>query len=232
MICKYCRKELKNQNSLVQHEIRCILNENKITVKSNFIGYNDKIKNGEIEKHSIYKNHYDKAKKLGLPKPVMEQKTIDLLSKSTSSRIWTDESKEKLSNSMIEATRKYPESYSVNNVSGRTKMYKAIDTEGNLVNVKGTWEMLFAEYLNDNLIKWTNKIEEKFEYVWEGKTRIYYPDFYLNDYNTYIEVKGYTRERDLVKWEIPEIRDRLIKIKLKEIKQIKSGNFRLLDLIK
>lgn len=30
--CKYCNKECKNKNSLVQHEIRCKLNPNKIQV--------------------------------------------------------------------------------------------------------------------------------------------------------------------------------------------------------
>jgi hypothetical protein len=224
MDCRYCKKEAKNLNSLTQHEIRCRSNPNRLILDLSG------------EKNPMFGklggNQFTLAEKNNLEKPIVTQETRNRIGVSNTGKLWTNETREKLSNSMIEATRKYPESYSVNNVSGRTKMYKAIDTEGNLVNVKGTWEMLFAEYLNDNLIKWTNKIEEKFEYAWEGKTRIYYPDFYLNDYNTYIEVKGYTRERDLVKWEIPEIRDRLIKVKLKEIKEIKSGNFELLDLLK
>ena len=45
-ICKYCGKECKNKNSLVQHEIRCKKNPNKITVISNFIKYNEDIRTG------------------------------------------------------------------------------------------------------------------------------------------------------------------------------------------
>lgn len=32
MICKYCGKECKNNNSLIQHELRCKLNPNKINL--------------------------------------------------------------------------------------------------------------------------------------------------------------------------------------------------------
>ena len=39
-ICKYCGKECKNKNSLVQHEIRCKENPNRI--KSGFELYNDR----------------------------------------------------------------------------------------------------------------------------------------------------------------------------------------------
>lgn len=126
---------------------------------------------------------------------------------------------------MIEATIKYPESYSANNVCGRTKLIEVEDSFGNIVKVNGGWEKLVADYLNANNIKWTNKIDKKIYYFWNGSNRIYYPDFYLPDYNKYIEVKGYQRERDLIKWET--IKDRLIIIKQKEINEIKNKIFNL-----
>jgi len=55
-ICKYCGKECKNKNSLVQHEIRCKHNENRIKIVHP-IGNGGKTKgyiticNGDIEKH-------------------------------------------------------------------------------------------------------------------------------------------------------------------------------------
>ena len=162
MDCRYCKKEAKNLNSLTQHEIRCRANPNRIILDLSG------------EKNPMFGklggNQFTLAEKNNLEKPIVTQETRNRIGVSNTGKLWTKETREKLSNSMIEATKKYPESYSVNNVSGRTKMYKVSDTEGNLVNVKGTWEMLFAKYLNDNLIKWTNKIKEKFEYVWEEKT--------------------------------------------------------------
>lgn len=68
-------------------------------------------------------------------------------------------------------------------------------------------------------IKWTNKISEKIYYIWENKKRIYYPDFYLPEFDIYIEVKGYERPRDLAKWEV--IKNKLIIFKKNDINIIK-----------
>lgn len=42
LICKFCKKEFKNKNSLIQHEIRCNKNPDRINVYQ--IGFN--IRNG------------------------------------------------------------------------------------------------------------------------------------------------------------------------------------------
>lgn len=44
--CKYCGKECNGKNSLVQHEIRCKENPDKLIVVSNFIKYNEDCRNG------------------------------------------------------------------------------------------------------------------------------------------------------------------------------------------
>lgn len=56
--CQYCGKECKNKLSLIQHEIRCKENPNKLKIVSNFIKYNESIRNG-IRKGS---NQFIKAK--------------------------------------------------------------------------------------------------------------------------------------------------------------------------
>ena len=53
-----------------------------------------------------------------------------------------------------------------------------------------------------------------FEYEWENKIHLYFPDFYLPDYDIYIEVKGYERERDRCKWKVVP---NLLVLKKKEI---------------
>ena len=52
LICKYCEKECKNQNSLKNHERRCPRNENRV------------YKNGKLGKSGG--NQYTKAKELGI----------------------------------------------------------------------------------------------------------------------------------------------------------------------
>ena len=77
----------------------------------------------------------------------------------------------------------------------------------------------------------TNRLEEEeFYYEWDGKLRRYYPDFYLPDYNFYIEVKGYERDRDLEKWK-SKISEKLVIIKANEIKQIKKNNYNIFKYI-
>lgn len=223
MYCLYCDKLCKNKNSLTQHEIRCKLNPNKIVVNSNFIEYNKKVSDGLIDK--VITNQYTKASVLGLPKPIMSDETKSKIGMSGKNRVWTQEMRDNHSKSMIQASINYPESYSSNNVCGRTKLIDVIDSIGNLTKVNGGWEKIVVDYLNTNNINWTNKITEQFYYFWNGKTRIYYPDFYLVDYDKYIEVKGYQRERDLHKWEI--LKDRLIIIKKDDISLIKLNMFKL-----
>ena len=58
----------------------------------------------------------------------------------------------------------------------------------------GNWEVEFAKLLDEKDIKWiyTN---DKFDYVYENKIHKYYPDFYLPEFDTYIEIKGYPTKR-------------------------------------
>lgn len=221
MKCEYCKREFKNLNSLTQHKIRCKENPEGIKVKSNFIEYNKKIKNGELE----VSNQFIKSKLLGLEYPVMTKETRKKISESNKGKKLSEESKKKLSESMARAVKENPDSYSRNNVCGRTKLMETLDSLGNPTKVNGGWEFLVSEYLSSRNIRWTNKITEEFIYFWDGKERRYYPDFYLIDYEIYLEVKGYERERDLLKWET--LKDRLIVIKKKEIDLIKKDLYEI-----
>lgn len=61
------------------------------------------------------------------------------------------------------------------------------------IKVQGTWERDFAIRLNELSIKWTRKT-----LMFNGHRR-YTPDFYLPDYNVYVEIKGFERDRDIYK---------------------------------
>lgn len=80
---------------------------------------------------------------------------------------WSNAKKQQQSDNMKQVVLNNPESYSANNVCGRVKSYNMVDGHGTPTKVMGTWELLVAELLNKENIKWTNKIPG-FPYQWEG----------------------------------------------------------------
>lgn len=215
MKCKYCERLCKNGNSLRNHERLCKLNPNKQGFVSNFIAYNQKICDGSIIKE--YTNQFTKSQKLGIP-IFMSNETKEKIIKSNTGRKLSVEQKEKISISMKLAVLKYPDSYTANNVCGRVK-----NIEYNGFILKGNWEFDVAKWLDLYKIRWTNKVSP-FRYEWNNSTHLYYPDFYLIDYDYYIEVKGYERERDRCKWSVVK---NLYIIRKKEIAKIRNNSFNL-----
>ena len=67
------------------------------------------------------------------------------------------------------------------------------------VFLDSSWELEYAKYLDKNNIKWTRNLT-KFSYIWEGINRYYIPDFYIEEHDFYVEVKGYKTEKDEGKW--------------------------------
>lgn len=208
LYCQYCNKECKNLNSLRQHEIRCKQNPNKINL--------DYLSNRDYTNFNWNpSNQFIKAKQEGKKYKVSEE-TKNKLKKSWLGKKHTKEEIEKISNGMKIAVRKYPESYSASNVCGRVKHY---DYKG--FKIDGLWELEVAKYLDSKNIKWIKPMNG-FEYKWNNDIHIYYPDFYLPEYDYYIEVKGYQREQDIYKWQsVPN----LIIIKNKEIKAIRENSY-------
>ena len=64
--------------------------------------------------------------------------------------------------------------------------------DGSLVLMDSTWEVAMAERLDHLKIEWERREDIKLPYFSKsGRKRNYIPDFYLPEYDTYIEVKGY-----------------------------------------
>jgi len=58
-----------------------------------------------------------------------------------------------------------------------------------------SWEIAFAKKLDELNILWDRNKSYKFPYIAkDGKHRNYHPDFYLIDYDCFIEIKGYWTE--------------------------------------
>lgn len=120
----------------------------------------------------------------------------------------TQETKDKISKSRIE----YLESH---NNYGLT--WFEVSNGNKIIKVQGTWELKVAEWLNECGIKW-DRLSIKYR-----KNRRYTPDFYLPDYNIYIEVKGWMKDRDVYKmYSVLDEND--IDIRLIESKEIKMLN--------
>ena len=212
-ICKHCGKECKNKNSLVQHEIRCKLNPNKLNLE-----YLENVRLKIKREKGKGKNQYTK----GTAKPLSKE-TRYKIGNAWRGKQLSDEMKKHISEGMQKAIKNNPTSYSSQNVNGRVKKYQY-----NNIELDGLWEVEVAKYLDSLNIKW-NKPNKGFNYEWNNSNHVYFPDFYLIDYNLYIEVKGYIRERDYKKWNaIPN----LIIIKQKEIKEIRNKTYNIFDIIK
>lgn len=214
MKCEICDKEFKTQQALNSH----IGWHNKPNRQNNLSNFNDKLKNGLVEK--IFSNQYTKAEKLG-HKIKVSKETREKLSAASiknNKEYWKNPNNRiKHSKSMKKAVLNNPDSYSAQNVSGRVKSFDFIDSYGNNIKLKGSWELKVANFLNEKNIKWTNIIEPR-PYFWNGDWHLYFPDFYLPEQNIYIEIKGYERNRDVEKWS--QFKGKLLKIKLKEIKDL------------
>jgi hypothetical protein len=141
-------------------------------------------------------NARDMTHRKGVKSP---QEWIDKAKKGVNEYWSKEENRQKQSERMKRVVLENPDSYSKNNVSGRVKMYEVYSPVDGLTKVKGKWELQVANYLNENNISWTNKMLP-FPYEWNGNWHLYFPDFFLNDRNEYIEVKGYKTDRDEAKW--------------------------------
>jgi len=79
------------------------------------------------------------------------------------------------------------ERMSLHNPGGRSKWF---EVDG--IKVQGTYEKQFAESLVSQQIKWERPHKHQLmKYKMANKARSYAPDFYLNDYDLFVEIKGY-----------------------------------------
>lgn len=92
-------------------------------------------------------------------------------------------------------------------------------TTNEIVKVQGTWQLKYAEYLNQNNISWirSRKINLKYRLHQDDYLHTYYPDFYLPEQDVYIEIKGRYQQQQRIKMErvIQQNKDKTIKLVFK-----------------
>ena len=132
-----------------------------------------------------------KAGKLGLIKTRERCETARLRGNTTKGRVRPQEEKQKISASMKRAV-----------AEGRqrtTKPYGVACFTYKEVVLQSKWELKVALHLDNHNIKWERPMTGH-EYIFDDATHLYFPDFYLPDYNVYIEVKGWKQLKDECKW--------------------------------
>ena len=205
LICKFCTKECKNDNSLRNHERVCKNNPNRQLTYFHSL---------EFKKHKRGggDNQYTKAKKLGLPKPVVSEETHKKLSEHNKSRSkeWNEENGKRISETI---RRKVEEG------TWHTSLAKHMHIDYNGVDLHGAWELKYVQYLDSKSINWIRN-KDSFIYVYNGKERRYTPDFYLPDTDEYIEIKGYKTEKDDAKWTQFPKHTKLINFMEEELKKL------------
>ncbi len=131
------------------------------------------------------------AGKLGLFHTRSRRETSKIRGTTTKGRICSADERQKRSDSMNRAVRegrqRTPKPYGKSSIA-----YKGII-------LQSKWELQVAKYMDENNIKWERPIMGH-EYTFESNTHLYFPDFYLIDCDTYIEVKGWKQPKDECKW--------------------------------
>jgi len=123
---------------------------------------------------------------IGDNNPMKNPDTQKRVSETRSANM-TPEERQKYSN----ATKKaWEEGKYIDKKTTQCKWYDYVDKNGRIHKCQGTWELAYAEYLDNNGIRFKSHFG-KIPYVDdEGVSHNYYPDFYLIDTNEYVDVKA------------------------------------------
>lgn len=209
--CPYCG-ELKTKHGICSHIICKHLENNKTQERLN--NARAHVKNSNKNKKYIFKNNIIKCvheEELNIyinngwliGRPPM----IDYISPNRG-RKFSDEYKRKLSNIMKEVAKNRPQEYKTGR--GKQGRYKGFWCDS-------SWELAYVIYcLENNIDIIRNKTG--FDYIYENEKHTYYPDFYNNNDNCYIEIKGYENDKDIAK--ISQFPDNIKVLYYQDLKEI------------
>jgi hypothetical protein len=88
--------------------------------------------------------------------------------------------------------------------AGRCKKITYFSPIAGFVKLDGSWELIAAKYFDRVGYTWIRNTT-RFKYLDGDKERFYTPDFWIEELDSYIEIKGYETELDRKKWaQFPE----------------------------
>ena len=165
-ICTFCGKICKNKNSLAQHQIRCPQNPEKINTCIE--GFNNK-KRTAWNKGQTGAAHHSEATKEKLRKSALKVK-------------------DKIQNTPEYAEyRKKMSALAKERHLGGFQFRRGVYYNG--IKLDSSYEVRVAETLDRNGVRW-ERCPRFFFTDLEGIQHHYTPDFYLPDYNVYLDPKN------------------------------------------
>ena len=224
VICTYCQKEISKSN-IIKHENSCKYKQNKSqyipmdgSLNCIFCGKICTNKNSLVNHSRLCKQNPQRKLTGGLVQ-FNERRAVDPslswnkgLTKETDDRIlraseklceyyttrpgtgtgrvWSEESRKKAS---LAATKGNLIKFERPSGRGHRGYYKGIYCQS-------SWELAYVLYSLDHQVNFIRNIDH-FTYEFEDKHYNYFPDFYLPDSDTYIEIKGYYDARSRAKAE-------------------------------
>lgn len=209
--CKHCGKEFDDKRKLAGHSTHCKLNpkyEHNMECLAEARTHVQKHRNGEFNKEEIQhcqycgkechsKNSLLNHERLCKFNPNRVESNLKNLTHK-GHKAWnkgltveTDERVKKQVEKMVKRVE-----------NGELNFYKVkrYIYEYNGVKLDGSWELMFAIYLDEHNIVW-ERPRSVFTYFFNGKEHKYLPDFYLPNSDLYIEIKGQPCDKDYAKWE-------------------------------
>lgn len=188
--CPYCGKKF-SKYGLKHHMVLCDKNPNRDESKINPIC----LKGHKSWSKGLTKNTDERLMKMS--------NTTKERYKNGELHVWsegltkdTDERVKHQSDTMSNIMKqKIKDGVWVDNCSKIHKIY--YDNE----EFDSSWECEFYKFLKEHNVE-IQRCKQWFEYVdSKGKTRLYFPDFYLKEFDLYIEIKAFSKEKDKLKWE-------------------------------
>lgn len=182
--CKFCNRDCKNANSLRNHQRLCPINPNK-----------------QISSLVKYKKDNPLPWNTGLKgdaRCVISESTREKLKGSSGKALTSEKELLRVSKIRSKIITRYAEGWEP--TCGRCKKYDYYSPIAGHIKVDGTWELKAAEYLDSIGVIW-NRNRTRFNYTNPiGRISTYQPDFYVETWGCYLEVKGYETDLDRCKW--------------------------------
>ena len=192
--CKYCNKECKNLNSLIQHEIRCKENPNR-KAYDNFPNYIREHRKGKTKD-----NCDDVKKQMQTMKMKYENGYVSPMKGKPGTwlgRHHTEESKRKIGESVSKSRKLGYADGSITPAEGVGRgKYSYIIHDGKKYMLRSTYEFIYALYLIHNNIKFELESIRVPASIKNEFSETFLSDFYLPDENLIVETKGIKSDKD------------------------------------
>lgn len=186
MRCKYCNEEYTNSVHVRWCKLNPFYSENRLKASKS---YYEKLPEMIKKIKQAHKNgKYDEAKKNQRENP------------NWLGRRHSKETREKMSNTNSKLTHR--------RLCKSTRLYSCKDESKVLLD--SSWEEVLAKRLDELDIKWVRP-KDPIPYELDGKIHNYFPDFYLTDYDIFLDpknpfaIKVQKKKLDIIKIVLPNL---------------------------